>query len=102
MNKTLILVMTISLLGLASGDYNESCDCDIVVTANGEDRVLTVESGEMVHLHGEVGNLENITRYQWSFNRNIVNIYFIWFTNKNNDKEKVSLINIIFNYCFFL
>ena len=73
MNKTLIMVMTISLLGLASGDYNESCECDIIITANGEGRVLTVESGEMVHLHGEVSNLENITKYQWSFDRNIVN-----------------------------
>lgn len=72
-NKTLILVLTISLLGFSSGDYNEDCDCDIIVTANGEGRVLTVDSGETVELHGETSNLENITGYRWSFDRNIVN-----------------------------
>ena len=72
-SKTLILVLTISFLGVSSGDYNEDCDCNIIVTANGEGRVLTVDSNEIVHLHGEVSNLENITGYQWSFDRNIVN-----------------------------
>ena len=73
MRKTLILVLTVSLLGMASGEYNESCDCDIVVTANGEARVLTVTAGETVHFHGEVDNLDNVTGYRWNFDRNVVN-----------------------------
>ena len=73
MARMLALVLTVSLLGMVSGEYNESCDCDILVAANGEARVLTVTAGETVHFHGEVNDLDNITGYRWSFDRNIVN-----------------------------